>query len=956
MGETDPIVIDPFGNSVRARLDDVTFHFYESMKRVGALALMEQNPVPVVMAHPEINLQRLYKTHQQGAIARSGGAVLILVFALGGYYLGHLKENNIAGIGVATAYLLLMNLPVLWLLRWANSKIAAALLSLSVNMLEIIGYTAIIYFMGGLRGLWLGPIYVVLVIYVGLWGPPRQPFIVATLCGISAALMVWAEYTGLLPCQDPFPSVRMPGDVQAAMMITACGYLYVAAAMAAYMGNLVQRSRKKLERKQNDLLEKSGKLKAAQKELSAAHHQLEERVRERTMELAAANRQLASEIAVSNDLLEKLHQSEALLRETQRLTRLGGWSYDIATKNMAWTDEIYRIHELPKDARVDLIGNSISCYHKDDRPVIENAFRGAVEKGIPYDLELRLTTATGKPLWVRTIGEPYVEDGRVIRVSGNLMDITDRKQVEKRLKKSEERYKFLAENMGDIVWTLDTAFRNTYVSPSIEKILGYTLEERFNHTLEQMLTPDSYDRVLARFAEEVRFEETHSVDPNRAIVMEVEYYHKDGSTVWLENTVKAIRGPDNEVIGLYGVSRDIAERKQAEKDRLQLERQLQQAQKTESLGRMAGAVAHHFNNLLGAIMGNLELAMDVISSQSEARPNLDDAMSCAQRAAEISRLMLTYSGHGIGKRSLADLSATCNDALILLSASLSAKCRLKTKFPVNGPVARIDETQIKQVVSSIVVNAVEALEGGDGDVSIGIDVLPAEAITEKRFHPDGWKPTAPMYACLSIKDTGGGMTPQTEENVFDPFFSTKFTGRGLGLPVAIGVVKAHDGAIVMENNPGHGTIVEVFLPVVSEQRTETPPPHPQKCSRPEDGFVILLVEDEGAVREMASALLVSLGHTVVQASDGVEAVSAYQQHSIDIQCAVIDLNMPRMDGWQTLSALRQLRSDLPVILTSGYEKAQVMENELSGEVHAFLHKPYRRSGLEAAICAAMEKA
>lgn len=896
----------------------------------------------------EIDLARLHRTHAQGAVLRSGGSLLMLIFALGGYAAGHLKSGNIAGIGAATAYLLGMNPPVLWLIRRIRGRTAILLASNTVNLLEIVGYTAIIYFMGGLRALWLSPIYVVLIIYVGIWGPARQPFIVATFCGLCAGLMVWMEWVGVLPCQDPYPNFRLPGDAQAAMMVTAVSYLYVAAAVAAYMGSLIHRAKRKARQKHEDLEQERNKLEAARMELQNAHRFLEARVRERTEELSKVNERLAEEIAERNILLEKLHQSETLLKETQRMTRLGGWSYDVPSRELMWTEETYHIHELPPGNYADLIQRSLACYHEKDRPLLESAFRRAVETGEPYDLELRFTTAKGRPLWIRTLGKAQSEKGRVVRVSGNFMDITDQKIAAEKLKKSEDRYRFLAENMGDIVWTIDRNLRISYVSPSIEKILGFTPAEYEGRSLKEMITPDSYQRVMDQFQMVPQSGGDDTSGSERSVTVEMEHYHKAGHRVWLENSVKAMKGEEGELTGMYGVSRDIAERKQAEKERLSLERQLMQVQKSESLGRMAGAVAHHFNNQLFAVMGNIELALDDLAIGTVKRVHLDDALSCSERAAEISQLMLTYLGQSAGERKPVDLSDACRSGLKLLSATVPKKIRLVTRLPEIGPTVLADTVQIGQVITNLVANACEAIGGEAGEVVVALNLQPSAQIIHRTFQPADWRPTADTYASLSVSDNSRGMAPGVLDKIFDPFFSTKFTGRGLGLPVALGVAKAHDGALAVASRPDQGTTVELFLPILPPVE-ETAGSGIGAVRRGATRRRILLVEDEVQVRRTAAAFLMNMGCDVVMAQNGAEAIEVCDAEADTIHCVLLDLNMPVMNGWETLTELRKRHPDLPVVMTSGYEEAHVMSGHEKQRPQAFLHKPYHRRDLERAI-------
>ncbi|MGD9277632.1 MAG: PAS domain S-box protein, partial [Desulfobacterales bacterium] len=217
------------------------------------------------------------------------------------------------------------------------------------------------------------------------------------------------------------------------------------------------------------------------------------------------------------------------------------------------------------------------------------------------------------------------------------------KQAEEELRESKERFKFLAEKMADIVWTVNLDFQTTYVSPSIEKILGFTPEERKRQTLEEMITPESLKRVQMMFLEELRRDETGNADPDRSVTIEVEYYRKDGSTVWMENSVKAMRDNSGAIDGMYGVSRDITERKIAEEEKTKLQSQLQQVQKMESIGTLAGGIAHDFNNILGIIVGNTELAMDDVPEWHPARQNLKEIRTASIRARDVVKQIMAFS-------------------------------------------------------------------------------------------------------------------------------------------------------------------------------------------------------------------------------------------------------------------------------------------------------------------------
>jgi signal transduction histidine kinase len=265
------------------------------------------------------------------------------------------------------------------------------------------------------------------------------------------------------------------------------------------------------------------------------------------------------------------------------------------------------------------------------------------------------------------------------------------------------------------------------------------------------------------------------------------------------------------------MAEDITERKQAEEERLWLERRLQQALKAESLARMAGAIAHHFNNLLGAVMGNLELAMLDFPQGSKSLANLAEAMAASRRAAELGRSMLAYLGQSVGERAPIRFSDICREALPQLTASLPESVRLKVDFPEDGPIIRADAVQIRQIMTNLVMNAGESTGSGAGEVVMTVQVVPAADIRAAKFNPPEWEPNDDHYLCLSVSDSGAGMDQQTLEKVFDPFFSTKFTGRGLGLAVVLGNVKAHEGAVTVESTRGRGSVFRVFLPVLLQE-------------------------------------------------------------------------------------------------------------------------------------------
>lgn len=379
-----------------------------------------------------------------------------------------------------------------------------------------------------------------------------------------------------------------------------------------------------------------------------------------------------------------------------------------------------------------------------------------------------------------------------------------------------------------------------------------------------------------------------------------------------------------------------------------LEIQNRQLQKAESLGRMAGAIAHHFNNMLGAVVGNIELAIMDLPPGSNALENLTEAMKASHRAAEVSSLMLTYLGQTPGKLEPLDLSQTCHLGVSMLRAAIPDKVIMEPDLPSPGPTIRANANQMHQVLTNLVTNAWESICDNQVTVRLTIKtVSPADIPVSHRF-PIDWQPQNIPYACMEVTDTGCGIADMDIEKIFDPFFTTNFTGRGMGLPVTLGIVRSHEGAICVESEPGRGTVFRVFLPVSSEEvplQQEKTVPAPKF----EGSGTVLLIEDEEPLRKIAGIMLTRMGYTVLEAKDGVEAVEMFQQSRDQIRCVVSDLTMPRMDGWDTLAALRKISPDIPVILSSGYDEALVMANKHPERPNAFLGKPYQLKDLSDTI-------
>ena len=259
--------------------------------------------------------------------------------------------------------------------------------------------------------------------------------------------------------------------------------------------------------------------------------------------------------------------------------------------------------------------------------------------------------------------------------------------------------------------------------------------------------------------------------------------------------------------------------RRAEAERARLDAQYRMLQKSTSLSRMAGAIAHHFNNRLQSVMGNLELAADALKEGTPAENFVAAALQASRHASELSGLMLTYLGQNLCKQTPLDLAELCRRALPGLPGALSGPAQLAIELPASGPIVKANAPRIEQMLDHLLTNAQEAIGQNPGAIRLNLKTVPAADIAPANRFPPDWDPQDSAYACLEVADTGAGIPPKDFDAIFDPFFSTKFTGRGMGLPVVLGIARSHGGAITVESAPDRGTVMRVFLPIASPAKT-----------------------------------------------------------------------------------------------------------------------------------------
>jgi PAS domain S-box-containing protein len=529
------------------------------------------------------------------------------------------------------------------------------------------------------------------------------------------------------------------------------------------------------------------------------------------------------------------------------------------------------------------------------------------------------------------------EDGIIFAI----MDITERQKAEEELRISREYFASVFNSINDGLHIFDAQTgRLLDVNQRMCEMFGYSREESLagGIGLVSAGTPPytAQDGLIW-------LRKAYTDGPQ---VFEWLAKHHDGYLFWVEINICRVRiGSDDRMIVTV---RDITERKHAVEERLRYERQIQEAQKLESLGTLAGGIAHDFNNLLTAILGNIELALLDIPRNSAARSDLLTAVTGTQRAAELAQQMLAYSGKGRFVVEWVEVPSAIQEIAQMMKASISKSAELRMHFPEGLPPIEVDASQLRQVIMNLVVNASEALENRSGMIDISVGVLDGQRLSATQLQPHEPLPPGP-YLYIEVADTGMGIPSEQVDRIFDPFYSTKFTGRGLGLPTVLGIVRGHKGAIQVTSAPGKGTTFRVFFPAkLHPQCAISATPVPAAAARTASGM-ILLVDDEPGVRDTASKLLARLGYQVLCAADGAQAIHLFRNQAPRVSGILLDLTMPHLDGVQTLAEIRRIRADVPVIISSGYSETDVLQRFEGLKVNGFIPKPYTLEGLRATL-------
>lgn len=503
-----------------------------------------------------------------------------------------------------------------------------------------------------------------------------------------------------------------------------------------------------------------------------------------------------------------------------------------------------------------------------------------------------------------------VHDGLFLLVQ----DVTERRRDELRRLRSEERFRALVEHASDMVSVMDVSGRYSYVSPSHERVLGWPPRALLGRSPAAFIHPDDLAQGSLALSEAIRTPgETFHPLPLR-------FRHANGSWCTLDLILTNLSG-DPSVRGVVVNSRDVTEQET-------LAAQLRHAQRMEALGQLAGGIAHDFNNVLAAVTGFTQLALDQLRNDDTARDDLEEVLRAAERGAGVARQLLAFGRpvHGEAPRTL-DMRTVVREVVRLLRSLIPASIAVELRLPDQPTWVRGVRSQLDQVVMNLAVNARDAMPEG-GTLTIALEVV-------------GRAPGREM-ACLRVRDSGTGITPEDQARLFEPFFTTKPAGRGtgLGLSVVYGIVRHTGGQVTVDSAPGSGSTFNILLPLTGPAREE------EREERTEErgewrGATILLVEDEPAIRRSVRRLLERRGLHVLTAADGAVALELLEERDGNVDVVLTDAAMPHLGGWPLARRIGSQWPSLPVVLMSGHEGGDTDRAPIA----AYLEKPFTAAQL-----------
>jgi PAS domain S-box-containing protein len=664
---------------------------------------------------------------------------------------------------------------------------------------------------------------------------------------------------------------------------------------------------------------------------------------------------------------ERLRRSEAYLQEAQRLGHIGCFVRDMSSRITFVSPELLRIfgfcsdhdgtsgpcsdqHGTSQEILIELPDNAalIERIHPEDRPLFDKMKNRSFSEATAYELDYRIVLPDGSIKHCHHVAHPvFGASGQLVEYVGTIMDVTERKQAAEVLQRSKERFRAMVEKSSEgIVLSLPDK-GVVYASPAVERVLGYTPEEIAGRThqwfTDHVVHPDYRRYASDTYAQLLR-------DADHASTHELMAQHKDGSWRWIESTERNLLHEPG-VQALVANFRDITERKRAQAERERLEQRLRQAEKMEAVGRLAGGVAHDFNNVLAGVLAYGEMLFEEAPEDSPLKRYAQNVLTAASRGRELVEQILAYSRSQRGKRAPVDVAKVVAETLELIRGSLPDRIRLEASALVLPQVVIGDTTQLHQVVMNLCSNAIHAMSAG-GTLRVMLetaDVSGEQTLSHGTLAPG-------RYVRLVVKDSGSGMDGATVSRIFEPFFTTKEVGQGtgLGLSLVYAIVTDSGGAIDVKTAPKQGSTFAIYLTradvaLAAAETAAGPLPRGR-------GERVLLVDDETPLLAVTAEVLSRLGYEAVSFDDSHTALAAFEATPGRFDVVVTDEVMPGLTGTGLARALRRHRPDLPIVLVSGYSGPILTQDALAAGVSELLTKPLQSRDIATTLSRVLHRA
>lgn len=636
-------------------------------------------------------------------------------------------------------------------------------------------------------------------------------------------------------------------------------------------------------------------------------------------------RELERIIFEKKSVEQELLESNRTLREIQRVAKIGSWLYDPSTKALNWSEEMFHIFGLEPQAGPPLYEETRKIIHPDDWDFFDAAVSRAITDGIDYSLELRIRRPGGEIRYINTKGcaEKH-ENGAVKRLIGTTQDITESKKAQVDLLKSEERYRALFDNIPINTVVVDREGKITACKfpEHPEEIAQPRIGDVMYKDFAEYPHMDMYKELMDCIASGKRKEYLDLQYDSKFLHIRINPYH-DGAIITAIDTTPIRK----------------------------LESELQETHKRESIGTLAGGIAHEFNNLLGVIIGNTELSMETIPDYNPALDCMKEVLNASHRAKDVVRQILSFARKTPADRTPIQIGDVVKDSLKLLQSTIQKSIQIKEKILCTFEVILGNATEISQVLMNLCKNSEQAMKEGVGEIEVVLEPVLIDGQKACQYE----NIAAGKYVKLSVRDSGEGIDSKILNRVLEPYFTTKDVDKGLGMGLAVvyGIIKKHDGAIRIQSKMGQGTTVEVLLPIAEA--------HAEKKANPSEMLPtgaerILFVDDEPSLVRLAVLMLEQQGYEVAGLTSSKEALALFQKEPDSFDLVITDMSMPDLPGDMLIREILKIRPRIPVILSSGHSDRidGGMIEDLS--IMAYAMKPLNRGELVETVRKVLDKA